>query len=1510
MTINQQGALDEALVLHASRLRIGKSNFRLRSDIASKESTLQLVYDVLRLTPFYKAFLVTADTFDEIPFEEEIMAFLRYLGHRGDIKKITDVNIYKLHQPWRSFAAVINKCLSGKSKGYDSLRGPGVDEGTGILPGVPDVPTDESDEEISWKSSDEDDDADDDDQKDDNQEKVDDDQDTNNDGDDFEHPKLSIHEEEAKDEERFDPINVEDDDEELYRDVHINLEGQHVQMIDVHTIQEFENTHVTLTPVDVQASTIVAPLTLIAPTLPPPTIPTISQFVRAVSSIPGIVERYMDQRMNEAINKGISTKLWWMLMNVTRSFWTLIEIQLSLRDVAMMRIKMMNPSLDQTRGPREEEKEKSQKEPMQITQDLEEPSHQEFETCVTDDQPITEASQHPEWFQKQKKPPTPDRAWNKTLPTTHESIQPWISDLAKQVDSRSSFNELMETPVDFLAFLMNRLKVDTLTPELLPGPTYELTKGSSKSLVELEFFLEEVYKATTDQLNWNNPEGQQYPHNLLKPLPLIPNSRGRHVIPFDHFINNDLEYLRSDDDKLYKFKEGDFKRLYIQEFEDMLLLLVQGKLTNLTVKERFTFNISLRMFTRSIVIQRRLEYLQLGVKSYQKKLNLTKPDTYRFDLKRKEAYTAYSILSRFIYQNKDEQNRLMRIDELHKFSDGTLNDFRTALDDRLEEHSSDTSVFTMKMEVLLKPTSNKLMVGYEWMIDDGFLKWSILTDSQVTPTKHGRMTKPNSSHHFIASCFNAGHLKMEVKPNFGRLTTTIMAATPSNATTDPPTPTRRYLHIRHLYPEPPSPLRQPYASRPTLPSLWLSRATSPSRHHHLNHHTSGSFLPMRSLERWRIVLLCSGVKFELLDDRLAKDVPMVCLECSSCGALYTMDYCCSDGSPGDKIICDLDKTPDLSQRTPQNCPKCGNPVDGHYCQGCALLRKKFKEDMFTYCIENGILPDSSEPSNDNTNVVNALQGPFVDKQDPGKNSSQSPSQINHYCCYGCGDPLEDIFCHKCTCELCGRGTHYGYNCPPKVPVVPDPRPCNNQNVDELLQTVPSFDPTCYSKDGNSFNYDSTSNLDHDSPNDRPIVCYNDDDEDYAIAVTPSLSTEEPENSLSIWDEHLDTVSATDSDEFIKSSVESLVLIPSESEGIPDKMCDVPFHDNSPPLNISKDQFEDFSDSNDESTSIDDDSFIIDNIEYIEASPLNSELVSSEVMEIVILEVGGINDDILLTIKDDILREKLLKINLLIANIEALNDNPAPSFDFMTKSFSTSLNSLLEETNTFDNSLPEFEIFCFDLEEISCSSTTTRFDIFLPEYEAFYDDHVKEISSGNTTTHSDSSLIDSFIFDLLINPFPPADRSDFYEFLDELTHIISLPEYDCFCFKNEPNSGDFTMDVVEGIFPTRKLRVHDALPTHPPFQLNLDFILFSESLFDYVIWIFLPFLSYSVAPQYIISFENEDTILDLYISSYHISSFMSDVSHRSGTFMKINVHLKHVNESPMEILFSTCSPIDQ
>ncbi|GKD49686.1 hypothetical protein Tco_1278662 [Tanacetum coccineum] len=106
----------------------------------------------------------------------------------------------------------------------------------------------------------------------------------------------------------------------------------------------------------------------------------------------------------------------------------------------------------------------------------------------------------------------------------------------------------------------------------------------------------------------------------------------------------------------------------------MLLLLVQKKLTNLTIDEQYDLNVALRMFTRRIVIQRRVKDLQIGVESYQKKLNLTKP--YTLNLK---SHKHDSEPKGVIYKDQMNRNRLMRTDELHKFSDGALNDVGYAL---------------------------------------------------------------------------------------------------------------------------------------------------------------------------------------------------------------------------------------------------------------------------------------------------------------------------------------------------------------------------------------------------------------------------------------------------------------------------------------------------------------------------------------------------------------------------------------------------------------------------------------------------------------------------------------------------------------------------------------------------------------------------------------------------------------------------------------------------------------
>ncbi|GJT83009.1 hypothetical protein Tco_1057351 [Tanacetum coccineum] len=258
-------------------------------------------------------------------------------------------------------------------------------------------------------------------------------------------------------------------------------------------------------------------------------------------------------------------------------------------------------------------------EPTYTIEDLEKPAHQEFNTGFTEDQPVDETTQFPD------------------------------CNLALKEDPRESCNESMDTPLDFSTFVLNRLKVDSLTLELLAGPTFELMKVMKTKVADY------------GHIKWIE---DLVPNTMWSQVPIIT--------------------VRRDDDKLYTFKEGDYKILRPQDIKDMLLLLVQGKLKNLTIKERLALGVSLRMFTRSIVLKRRVEDLQLGVESYQKKLNLTKPDTYRSDLKRKIAYTIYSNPKGFIYQNKDKKNRLKRIDELHKFSDGTLNDVWSALDDILK----------------------------------------------------------------------------------------------------------------------------------------------------------------------------------------------------------------------------------------------------------------------------------------------------------------------------------------------------------------------------------------------------------------------------------------------------------------------------------------------------------------------------------------------------------------------------------------------------------------------------------------------------------------------------------------------------------------------------------------------------------------------------------------------------------------------------------------------------------
>nr|GEV47994.1 uncharacterized mitochondrial protein AtMg00810-like [Tanacetum cinerariifolium] len=744
ITKEQQQVLNDALVPREQRLRIGNYNYRLSTTFKPKEPTFQVALYVLSFTPFYQAFLIFVsvpaiymhefwatisfhkhcikfkmnkknysfdlETFRDMlqicpnlrgqkfidpPFKEEIIAFIKKLGYSRNMKSLFDAKVETLPQPWRTFGTIINKCLSGKVTENDMLclsraqilwdlsipRRNKVDwhmanddlilttmrfipkhetiQKYGVI--LPDTLTNQamkeektdqapkdypgkrlkatskvaksgkkkphaqgletlseialteaeqmkvitkrsktdyhvshasSSEQISWKSSDDENDdevsenadnKDDDDHDNDNANTKDDDSqdddneqtESDNDGDDFVHLNLSTFDEKGRHEEKldeekrhkekpneeekgsdqrfhtpshFESTNDEAYDEEevneLYNDVNVNLKGRDTEtnalLANVQATQVIDDTHVIMTVVT----------------------HAVKQQSSSVS--PGFISKMLNPNPDTGIDS---------ILNLSNESTSLVNV------------------------------------------------------------PVT----------------------------TNDKIPP------------SSVTTLLPPPISLIHIMQQTLvSTPTIAPKLLAGLTFELMKGSCKSLVELEYFLEEVCKATTDQIALNNPEGHQYPHDLHKPLPLIPNSRGRRVIPFDHFINNDLanviaikklmivewhnykhlEWItvRRDNDKMYTFKEGDYNRLRLQDIKHMLLLLVQGKLTNLNIEERLVLDVSLQIS----------------------------------DLKRKTSYTTYSNLRGFIYQNKDKKNRLIRIDELHRFSDGTLNDVWSALNDILK----------------------------------------------------------------------------------------------------------------------------------------------------------------------------------------------------------------------------------------------------------------------------------------------------------------------------------------------------------------------------------------------------------------------------------------------------------------------------------------------------------------------------------------------------------------------------------------------------------------------------------------------------------------------------------------------------------------------------------------------------------------------------------------------------------------------------------------------------------
>ncbi|GJZ11654.1 hypothetical protein Tco_0546413 [Tanacetum coccineum] len=301
---------------------------------------------------------------------------------------------------------------------------------------------------------------------------------------------------------------------------------------------------------------------------------------------------------------------------------------------------------------------------------------------------------------KPERPPTPDSDWNTTKTIDFRPPQTWISKIAKAEKPPLIFDELISTSIDFLAYVMNNLKIENLTQEYLVGPAFNLLKGTYRSRVELKYHFEECYKVVTDRLYLNNPEGHEYTFNLSKPLPLI-EDRGRQVVPVNSFINNDLEYLKGGSSSMKYMtsttKTKDAKYDDIQGIEDMVPSYVSNKqskhnvfsakriivVTHVKVMKWYDYG-----YLEEIDVRREDQQLY-KFRKVQKKLSNLERDVIFYlnvalrmsDISNMTLYTAYNNHQGIIYLDKLKRNRLMCSDELYKFCDGTLTSVRSVLHD-------------------------------------------------------------------------------------------------------------------------------------------------------------------------------------------------------------------------------------------------------------------------------------------------------------------------------------------------------------------------------------------------------------------------------------------------------------------------------------------------------------------------------------------------------------------------------------------------------------------------------------------------------------------------------------------------------------------------------------------------------------------------------------------------------------------------------------------------------------
>ncbi|GJV22251.1 hypothetical protein Tco_1371271 [Tanacetum coccineum] len=935
-------ALHDALVALAGRLEFEKCNMRLKIDIKPKEAAFQVVLDALALTPFYQAFIITADIcpripgqeFEDLLLEQDILSFIRYLRHTRDITYLTNVNVDYLHQPWREFATVINKCLSGIETGNDKIRlsraqilwgmyykknidyvyllwedflflieykdakktnkmsypsftkiiidyfmskdqsisrhedtqvygtilpkeltnqemlksnayktyyafasgekatkpkyvqkkanpdaSPkqklvqatkgtrlnskakvakpnkkkqpakkpkakrlavlsevpdeqqqksfGTDEGTGTKPRVPDVPIYESEsDKESWGDSEDEDnendyndlsdecdddndgnngnDGDDDDANDDKQkgdDTNDDDEETDSDKTESDRIKIPILDQSTteyykEEEEKIDDEETMYDDEddevikELYKDVNQVEEDAHVtltpvldtqktggptqssfvssnftsKLLNLDNLSLTDNEIASLMDTTTQHATIIPEITssftttipspppffnpLLQQATPTPT-PTVSntttslpalpdftyvfkfnervtnlekdlseikkvdQYAQALSSIPSIVDRYMDNKLGEAINKAIQAH------------------NFNCREEAQVKKREYIELVDSTVRTLIKEEVNAQL-PQILPQAVSDFVNPVIEKNVTESVEV--------------------------VVLRRSSSQP--TSTYKAATSLFEF-ELTKILIDKIEKNKSYDK-DDYTDKYLFDSYGTKRRKSSKDVESFRDLRSKEKKSSSISKDASQCQHKssgksahaEEPSNIVEDLSMQQDQEfitgnndeqpaDKEVAKADWFKKPDRPPTRDPDWNLEYLKGRDLSRRYSTSVTKTKAATYELKWIKDLVPELWS-TVQLKYDQHAYLeeeLRRRVEDLQLGVESYQKKLNLTKPNTYRSNLRNKTAYTSYSDPHGIIYVNQYKRKRLMRADELHKFSDGTLNDVRPALYD-------------------------------------------------------------------------------------------------------------------------------------------------------------------------------------------------------------------------------------------------------------------------------------------------------------------------------------------------------------------------------------------------------------------------------------------------------------------------------------------------------------------------------------------------------------------------------------------------------------------------------------------------------------------------------------------------------------------------------------------------------------------------------------------------------------------------------------------------------------